>query len=368
VLARRVLIAVSLLAATVVGCGGEDAGDRRPDRQLTIAFLYVGSTDDRGYNEAAFAGSRAVQRAFPDARLIQREHVPEGPAAEDAMEEMIDAGATIVFPTSFGHLEPALNVAARHPKVTFLHEGGLETAENLGTYFATIWQAQYAAGQAAGMATRSDRLGFVAAFPIAQSLLTINAYHLGARSVNPRVRTEVTFTSRWCAPRRQRAAARRLLARGADVLTQHQDCTRPVIEEAARAGALTTGYHFDAGVLAPGAWLTGSTWNWGPLYVRMVRTVLRGEFAGSPYAGRFRAGAAEGVVRLAGFGRAAGPRIRARVRETFERIRSGELRPFDGPVRDQNGNLRIQGRQPETTELEETDYLAEGIVGDIPGG
>jgi basic membrane protein A and related proteins len=369
VCARRVLVTAALLALPHTGCAGDDTrSERRPDRGLTVGFLFVGSTHDRGYNEAAFAGSRAIRRAFPDAKLIEREHVPESQAAEDVMEDMIERGARIIFPTSFGHLEPALNVAARHPEVTFLHEGGLETAENLGTYFGTIWEAQYAAGQAAGLATRTGRLGFVAAFPIAQSLLSINAYQRGARSVNPNVRTEVIFTSRWCAPRKQRAAARELLAHGADVLAQHQDCTRPVIEEAARAGAKTTGYHFDAAAIAPGAWLTGSVWNWGPLYVKMVRTVLRGEFARSPYAGRYRAGAAEGAVSLAGFGHAATPPIRARVRKTFERIRSGELRPFDGPVRDQRGNLRIAGRQPDITELEETNYLAEGIIGEIPGG
>jgi basic membrane protein A len=364
---RRVLLAAALTALLVAGCGSEERSGRQPERPLVVGFLYVGATDDRGYNESAFVGSRAIRKAFPHARLIQRQNVPESPAAEKVMEDMIRRGATIVFPTSFGYLESALNVAARHPDVTFLHEGGLETAENLGTYFGTIWQAQYAAGQAAGMATHSDRLGMVAAFPIAQSLLNINAYQLGARSVNPRVRTEVIFTSAWCDPGKQRAAARKLLAHGADVLTQHQDCTRPVIEEAARAGAKTTGYHFDAGAIAPDAWLTGSAWNWGPLFVKMVRTVLRGDFAGSPYAGRYRIGAAQGAVRLARFGDAASPRIRARVRETFERIRSGELRPFDGPVRDQHGNVRIEGRQPGITELEETDYLAEGIVGEIPG-
>jgi basic membrane protein A len=276
---------------------------------------------------------------------------------------MIDRGATIIFPTSFGHLESALQVAARNPSVTFLHQGGLQTAANLGTYSGTIWQAQYAVGQAAGLATRSDRLGFVAAFPIAQSLLTINAFQIGAHSVNPRVRTRVLFTSSWCDRHAQRAAARRLLAWGADVLGQHQDCTPAVIRAAAAAGARTTGYHFDARRLAPRSWLTGSVWNWGPLYVDMVRTIVAGRFAQSPYATRHRGTIADGTVGLASFGNRATAAIRRRVRATFARLRSGELEPLAGPLRDQRGRLRIRGAQPSTALLEETDYLVQGVLG-----
>lgn len=356
------------LVALLVGCGGSDRATSVRDVAPTIGFIYVGSVHDRGYNEAAHAGAVAVERALPAATVLERQNVPETAAVATVMKRMIARGATIIFPTSFGYLPFVLNVAARHPDVTFLHQGGLQTARNVGTYFGTIWEAEYAAGQAAGLATRSDRLGFVAAFPIAQSLLSINAYALGAQSVNPRVRTEVVFTRSWCAPAEQQTAARDLLARGADVLTQHQDCTRTVIEDAARAGALTTGYHYDARSVAPDAWLTGVAWNWGPLYVDMVRTIVAGKFAGSPYAGRFRGGATEGIVRLASFGEAATPSIRRRVSATFAAIGAGTLQPFHGPVRDQAGRVRITGAQPPITQLEETDYLVKGVIGRLPAG
>jgi len=372
--APRALVvgAVAAIAAVaVVGCGGDQGGSgdlRSSKAPLVVGFLYVGAVDDHGYNEAAYRGSRAIRHAFPRVRLLQSEHVPETAAAERVMQRMIDRGATIIFATSFGHLEPALRVAARNPKVTFLHQGGLQTAANLGTYFGTIWEAQYAAGQAAGLATRSDRLGFVAAYPIAQSLLSVNAFELGARSVNSRARTRVTFTSSWCDPPVQRRAARRLLAWGADVLTQHQDCTAPVIRAAAAAGAMTTGYHADARGLAPKAWLTGSVWNWGPLYVDIVRTVMSGRFAQSPYAMRHRVGVSDGAVRLAPFGDAATPAIRRRVMATYAKLRAGTIQPFTGPVRDQQGRLRIRRAQPAVTELEEIDYLVEGVIGTVPGG
>jgi len=378
---RRAGVAVALLAGALLagallvgalGCGATDAapGAQGPTTRtsLVIGFLYVGSVHDRGYNEAAYEGSLAVRRAFPDAQIIQAENVPESPAAERVMLRMIDRGASIIFATSFGHLEPALTVAARHPSVTFLHQGGLQTAGNLGTYFGTIWEAQYAAGQAAAMASRTDRLGFVAAYPIAQSLLSINAFELGARSVNPRARTRVLFTASWCDPVAQRRAAKQLLAWRADVLTQHQDCTATVIRVAEAAGAMTTGYHSDARDLAPDGWLTGSVWNWGPLYVDMVRTVAAGGFAQSPYASRYRAGIRDGTVRLASFGPAATATIRRRVMATYGKLRAGQLEPFAGPVRDQRGRLRIRGPQPSVTTLEETDFLVSGVVGTTSPG
>ncbi len=359
------LSTVLFVAVLVAGC---DAGEGTPRSSLpapVVGFIYVGSVRDRGYNEAAHAGAVAVRRAFPGARVLESEHVPESSAAVKVMEGMIQRGARIIFATSFGHLTPALEVAARHPEVVFLHQGGQQTAENLGTYFGTMWDAQYAAGQAAGLATRTDRLGFVAAYPIAQSLLTINAFALGARSVNPAARTRVLFTSSWCSTRRQRRAARTLLTWRADVLAQHQDCTGEVIRTGASGGAKVVGIHQDARSLAPQAWLTGTRFVWGPLFVDIVRTIRAGRFATSRYASRLRVGLREGAVALSPFGTSATPAIRRAVRTTLVRLRDGSLQPFAGPVRDQQGRLRIRDRQPSVTDLEEMDYLVEGVTGDL---
>ena len=375
---RSTTLALALVVASLAAlpaCGGSDseeaateATETGTEEQLTVGFLYVGPQNDFGYNQAAYQGSLAVKEAFPNAKILQAENVPETAEAERVMEKMIDDGATIVFPTSFGHLDPALNVAERHPDVTFLHQGGLKTAENLGTYFGTIYETQYAVGQAAGMATKSNKLGYVVAFPIAQTLLNINAFQLGAASVNPKATTTVVFTSNWCDSGKQAEAANSLLDQGVDVLAQHQDCTKTIVQTAERRGAMSTGYHSDASELAPKGWLTGSVWNWGPLFVKMVETVVAGDFKESPYSGRYRTGASEGVVQLAPFGAAATPEIRAKVEETFEGLKSGELKPFTGPIKDQSGNVQIAaGETPDATALESTDYLVQGVVGQIPG-
>jgi basic membrane protein A and related proteins len=366
--------------AGFAACGGSDedqgaAPSTTPtpaatgaEKQLTIGFLYVGPSNDFGYNQAAYQGSLAVGKAFPDAKILQAENVPETAEAERVMEKMIDDGATIIFPTSFGHLDPALNVAERHPDVTFLHQGGLKTAENLGTYFGTIYETQYAVGQAAGMATKSNKLGYVVAFPIAQTLLNINAFELGAQSVNPDATTTVVFTSNWCDPGKQAEAANSLLDQGVDVIAQHQDCTKTIVETTERRGAFSTGYHADASKLAPKGWLTGSIWNWGPLFVDMVQTIVDGKFKESPYSGRFRAGVPDGVIELAPFGAAATPEIRKKVTETYDGLKSGELKPFTGPIKDQSGKVQIAaGETPDATALESTNYLVEGVIGKIPG-
>ena len=357
--------------AALASCGGSDDGNASASggaKPLTIGFLYVGPSNDFGYNQAAYQGSLAVEDAFPKAHVEQAENVPETAEAERVMEKMIDDGATIIFPTSFGHLDPALNVAKRHPDVTFLHQGGLKTAENLGTYFGTIYETQYAVGQAAGMATKSNKLGYVVAFPIAQTLLNINAFQLGAHSVNPKATTTVVFTSNWCDPGKQAEAANSLLDQGVDVMAQHQDCTKTIVQTTERRGAFSTGYHADASKLAPKGWLTGSVWNWGPLFVDMVKTIEDGKFKGSKYAGRYRASAKEGVIQLAPFGAAATPEIRKQVEATYEAIKSGKLKPFTGPIMDQAGKVEIpKGQSPDATALESTDYLVQGVIGKIPG-
>jgi len=373
-LARRkstigVIVAVGVAIAAAVGCGSSSGSPASKEKgHETIGFLYVGPHNDYGYNQAAYAGSLAVKRAFPAAKILEAENVPETAEAERVMEKMIRDGATILFPTSFGHLGPAMNVARRHPDVRFLHMGGLKTAANLGTYFGTIYDTQYAVGQAAGMATKSNKLGYVVAFPIAQTLLNVNAFERGAQSVNPRAKTYVVFTGSWCDPGKQAEASNALIDQKIDVLEQHQDCTKTVIQTAERRGIFTTGYHVDASSLAPHGWLTGSEWDWGPLMVKMVKIVEDGRFRGSPYSGIYRTGVPSGVIKLAPFGAAATPAIRKQVTATYDKLKAGWI-PFKGPIRDQSGKVRVAvGVTPNRHQLESTDYFVQGVVGKIPGG
>ena len=201
-----------------MACGGSGEDDSSSSsssavsgggKTITVGFLYVGTVDDGGYNQAAYQGELAVKK-MANVKTIKAENVPENAEAERVMEQMIQQGATIIFPTSFGHLDPAIKVAEKHPDVTFLHEGGLKSATNVGTFFGTIWQTEYLAGMAAGKATKTGKLGFVVAFPISQTLLNINAFQLGAKSVNPSATTTVVFTGNWCDPAKNAEATKSL--------------------------------------------------------------------------------------------------------------------------------------------------------------
>lgn len=364
------LPAVLMITATLAACGGSDsgtAGGGGGDAKTKVGFLFVGPKNDFGYNQAAYEGAEAVKASVPGVEVLQAENVPETAEAERVMEKMIRDGATIIFPTSYGHLEPALRVAKRHPDVTFMHQGGLKTAANLGTYFGAIYEAQYLTGIAAARATKSNKLGYIVAFPIPQTLLNINAFQLGANSVNPKATTTVVFTSAWCDPGKQAAATNSLIAQKIDVVSQHQDCTKTIVETAERKGAMSVGYHADASSLAPKGWLTGSVWNWGPLYTDIVRTILDGKWKGSKYDAQYRVGIEDQTIKLAPFGSAVTTKVRNELKAAEKAMRAGTLKPFTGPISDQGGKIRVPaGKTPDHTELESTDYLVEGVTGKIP--
>lgn len=342
-------------ASETMGVGGSAVG-----------FIFVGTKDDYGYNQAAYQGSVAVEEAFPNLKVLRSENVPETAEAERVMEEMIKNGAKIIFPTSYGHLEPALNVARRHPDVVFYHQGGLKTAENLGTYFGTMWEPVYLSGVAAAKMSESGKLGYIASVPIPQVLLNVNAFELGAKSVNPEATTTAVFTGSWCDPGQQANAANSLIDSGIDVLTQHQDCMKTVIETAERNGVKSVGYHADASELAPEGWITGSVWNWSDLFVDMVKIAEEGNFKGSIYDGKYRGTLADDVVRLATYGNQVPEDVKTLVEETKAKLISGELHPFAGPVKDQAGTVRIEdGVLPQIDALEATDFLVEGVIGNI---
>lgn len=331
-----------------------------------IGFIFVGTKDDYGYNQAAYRGSVAVEEAFPDMTVLRNENVPETAEAERVMEEMIRNGAKVIFPTSYGHLEPAMNVAERYPDVAFFHQGGLENADNLGTYFGNIWQAAYLSGIAAGGASDSGKLGYVASFPIPQVLLNINAFTLGAQSVNPEATTTVAFTGSWCDPGQQASSVNSLADQGIDVVSQHQDCTKTIIETADRLDIKAVGYHADASTLATDAWVTGAIWNWEELFVDMTKTAVEGEFKGSQYDGIYRGGLSEGVVELAPFGSVVPDDIKALIEEKESEIESGEFHPFAGPIMGQDGTIKIEeGVTPTIDQLESVNYFVEGVIGNI---
>jgi len=339
-----------------------------------VGFIFVGPKDDYGYNQAAYEGAMAVRDEFPDLEVLTAENVPEDDNATRVMEDMISKGAKIIFATSYGHLDPALKVAAANPDVVVVQQGNFiqgEIPPNSGTYFGTVYEPVYLAGIAAGMATTTNKLGYVYAFPIPQTIANINAFQLGAASVNPAAQTYVVNTSSWCDPAKQAEAAKSLLAQGVDVLTQHQDCTATITKAAEEAGAMVVGYHADASELAPNGWIAGSEWDWGDLYVDIVRTALAGEFTGSKYNANYRVGYKNGenpfVQSKLG---ASLPDGTAEAIEAAKEDISTDGSPFAGPVVAQDGSVIVpEGVVPDYATVESLmTVFVDGVVGEIPEG
>ena len=328
--------------------------------KLKVGVIFVGSQRDLGWNQAAAAGADYVEQTLPDVEVIRAENIPETVEVQAVAEQMIRDGATIVVPTSFGYSDPTKAILEKHPEIVFLHLGDLEIYENYGSFFANIWQLEYAAGRAAGMTTKSNKLGFIAAFPIPSSLLNINAFHLGAQSVNPDVETTVVFTSDWCDPGKQVTAVKTMTDAGVDVLSLQQDCTKTVIEAAERAGVWVTGFHYDASAAAPNYWITGATWNWGPIMAQVIHEIRTGVYQSSVKL----AGIEAGWAKLAPFGNSVPEETRNMVLDTVEGLRDGSISPFTGPIYDQDGDIRIAEGETATDEyLQGVDWLVQGVVG-----
>jgi simple sugar transport system substrate-binding protein/basic membrane protein A len=340
-----------------------------------IGFIFVGPKNDYGYNQAAYDGSQAVKAAFPNLKVLTAENIPEDDNATRVMNSMISQGAKIIFATSYGHLNPAEAVAAQHPDVVVVQQGNIITGtvapKNMGTYFGTVYEPVYLAGIAAGKATKSNKLGYVYAFPISQSVDNIDAFELGAQSVNPQAKTYVVNTSAWCDPGKQTLAASSLLSQGVDVVTQHQDCTSTIVKATEAAGKYSVGYHADASSLAPKGWLTGSEWNWGPLYTDIVKTVLAGNFTGSKYNANYRVGYKTGDNPFvqSKFGPSVSDDTKALIATAKAKLAQADFSPFKGPVMDQSGKVIPgfeDGKVPDYATIENLTSFVQGIVGQIP--
>jgi basic membrane protein A len=365
---RRGLLKSGLLGgaaagAMTLGLGGA-AHAQKP---LVIGFIYVGPRDDYGYNQA-HAEAAAILKKMPGVKVQEEEKVPETVAVEKTMESMINLdGATLVFPTSFGYFDPyMLKVAAKYPQIQFRHCGGLWTEGrhpmNTGSYFGYIDEAQYVAGIVAGSTSKSGKLGFVAAKPIPQVLRNVNAFTLGAQSVNPKITTQVIFTGDWALPVKEAEATNSMIAQGVDVVTCHVDSPKVVVETAERAGIYTVGYHCNQAKLAPKGYLTGAEWNWERVYVDMVESMKAGKAPGN----FVRGGLKEGYVRTSAYGPAVTPAVKEKADAAKLAILNGSLSIYKGALKDNKGNTVIPaGTSYLITEpkLESMNYLVEGVVG-----
>jgi basic membrane protein A len=265
-------------------------------------------------------------------------------------------------------MQPTINVAKDFPNTVFVHISGFMTAENVGTGFAKIEEPRFVSGMIAGRMTKSNKLGYVAAFPIPEVIRGINAFTLGVRKVNPAATVKVVWTSTWFNPETERAAAEALLDGGVDVTAQHQD-SPATLQAAEERGALGVGYDSpNMSAKAPKATLTSPIFNWTPFYSQTVQAVLDATWTSSQYWGGWK----DGAVDLAPFGEMVPAEVKTEAEAEIAKFKSGEqsiYTIFTGPLKDQTGAEKVAaGTAMTDEELLGMTWFVEGVDGETAGG
>jgi len=316
------------------------------------------------------AQAAAAVKKMPGITVVEQEKVPETTDVQKTMGSMIEQdGATLLFPTSFGYFDPhILRMAEKYPKVRFAHCGGLWTEgkhpKNAGSYFGYIDECQYLNGVVAGHTTKTKKLGFIAAKPIPQVLRNINAFTMGARSIDPKITTQLIVTGDWALPVKEAEAANSLIDQGVDVVTCHVDSPKVVVETAERRSIFVCGYHADQSTLAPKGYLTGAEWSWTTPYTTHVKDAM----AGKPMNNFMRGGLKDGFVKAGAYGRAVGDPARKSADAIKVHVMKGDFVIFKGPLKDNTGNTVIAaGTAHKQTDvvLEQMSYLVEGVIGKV---
>ncbi|PMC36018.1 BMP family ABC transporter substrate-binding protein [Bacillus sp. UMB0899] len=325
-----------------------------------VAFVYIGVPGDGGWTFEHDKGRQLVDETF-EITSTTVENVPEGPDAERVIEELAQ-DHDIIFTTSFGYMDPTVNVAKKYPDVVFMHATGYKTEDNLGTYQGKGYQPGYLAGIAAGKLTENNKIGYVGAFPIPEVIYTINAFTLGAQSVNPDIEVSVVWSNTWFDPATERQAAITLLDEGVDVLANYQDSPAG-IQAAAERGVWGMGNDSDMNKYAPDTYVTNPTLNWGPYYVDVVQSVIDGTWESGSYYG----GLKEEMVDLAPFGKNVPQEVQDAVEAKKQEIIDGSFEVFTGPITDQAGEEKL--KEGEILPLEEIlsmNWFVKGVNGTIP--
>jgi basic membrane protein A len=353
---------LQLLAVGLLMTIGTFAHADEPKDKVKVGFIYVGPTGDHGWTYRHDIGRQQVEEAYGDrVETFFVESVGEGPDAERVMTQMALQGMDIIFATSFGYMDPTMNVAAKFPNVKFEHATGYKTADNVANYGLKLYQARHVQGVIAGMMTKTNKICYVASFPIPEVMREINTYYLGAKKMNPDVELSITWVYTWYDPGLERDAGLAMLNQGCDVLAQHTDSPAP-LQAAEELGKVGFGQASDQMKFAPKAQLTATIDNWGPYYIDKVGQVLDGTWTTGTYFGHMN----EGAVQMAPFANMPAD-VQAEAQRVKDAISAGELFGFTGPINKQDGTVFLKEGEVATREqLDTMMFYVEGITAKQP--
>lgn len=370
-LTKRKLVHTALAAAvalTLASCGKkEEPAPKAPEpakvEALKVGFIYVGPVGDAGWTFAHDNGRKHIESKFGDKiKTTFVEKVPEGADAERVIRDLVSQGNKLIFATSFGFGDAMEKVAKDHPDVKFEHATGYKTSDNLRVYEAKFYEDAYMAGVVAGSMTKTNTIGFVGSFPIPEVLRNINAFTLGARSINPKITTKVVWVNTWFDPPKESEAAQALINQKADVLLQNTDSTA-VLQTAEKNGKYAFGWDSDMSAFAPKAHLGSAIVNWGPYYEKSVNDVLNGTWKTADT----KWGTKEGANDLIKINDAVPEAAKKRVDEIKAGLKAGTFSVFKGPIKDNSGKVVLEKDVAADDAWKgKINFYVEGVEGKVP--
>ncbi|MBT4568298.1 MAG: BMP family ABC transporter substrate-binding protein [Marinovum sp.] len=346
-------------AAVVLGVGSAALA-----ADVKVGFVYVGPIGDGGWTYEHDKGRLAVEEAFGDrVETLYQEMVPEGADSERVMTQMALQGADLIFTTSFGYMDPTINVAKKFPNVKFEHATGYKRADNVSVYSARFYEGRAIQGHIAGKMTKTNKIGYIASFPIPEVIRGINSAYIHAKRVNPDVEFNIIWAYTWFDPAKEADAAKALIEQGADVILQHTDSTAPQAAAEKAGNVITFGQASDMGEYAPMPRVSSIIDNWGPYYVERTQAVLDGTWESVDTWD----GIGKGMVGIGEISDAVPADVKAEALAMMNAIAAGDYHPFTGPLNKQDGSPWLaDGEVSEDGPLLGMNFYVEGLTGDVP--
>jgi basic membrane protein A and related proteins len=355
------VLCISLVAACAPATTGTPTPTPTTPPVLIIGALYGGPITDAGYNQAMHDSVMTIKAKIQNVKIIEAENVPDEAGATSTMENMIGQGAKLIIATAFNHQYPALTLSKKYPNVIFEHAGGWEMGPNFANFYGKPPDAWYLMGIAAGMMTKSNKFGFVAAFPQGWTATFINAFELGAKSVNPKAQTIVTYTFSWSDSAKEADATNALINQGVDVVSMHIDGPGTVISTAESRGVYSIGFQsLAAQKFAPNYWISGTGFTLGDTLTQIASSVIAGTW--KPVS--IRCSMAQGCMQIAPYGPKVPQAVKDAVAKTRADLDAAKFNIFQGPIKDQNGNVKVaQGSVLTDDQMSAVDWFVEGVIG-----
>ncbi len=354
---KKLLLGATAAMAVATGAFAQDD-------KTKVGFIYVGPIGDLGWSYQHDQGRLAVEEEYGDkVETVYVESVPEGPDAERVLTQMALQGADLIFTTSFGFMEPTMNVAAKFPDVKFEHATGYQRAANVSTYSARFYEGRAVQGLIAGEMTESNIIGYIGSYPIPEVIRGINAAYIEAKKVNPDVEFRIVWAYTWFDPAKEAEAAKALIDAGADVILQHTDSTAPQAAAQEAGNVITFGQASDMLDYAPKPRVSSIIDNWNQYYIDRVGAVMDGTWESKDTWD----GIASGMVEIGEITDAVPAEVKAAALELKDKIASGEVHPFTGPLKKQDGSDWLaEGETADDATLAGMNFYVEGLTGDIP--